>query len=242
MDALTGLLTGEGFLTGAAAGLIASGVAFAFRRRRVDWALLWTVGALAVMWSLRLLRGVGGGAPRGAGTSAVVILAGLVVAALAAYGIWRLSEFETGAIAVAISLAGIWVTVPDTERAAVLIGVTAILVLAWWPLGWSVPRGFGAIAMAAVAVWVVITDGAARDTGLIGGMGSLASLAWSALATPATKPWIWLGGHAVIVVVWSRWAGLLESPIVALAIGLTASVAVSLLVRVASPAVRPRET
>ncbi|REK21483.1 MAG: hypothetical protein DWQ40_03975 [Actinobacteria bacterium] len=227
MGALIDLVSGRQFLTGAAAGLAGAVLALALRRWKPDWGLIWSLATLGVLWSLGLLRGLGSvGSGRGASVSFLAVTAAALIAAVTAYGIWRSRDIETAGPAVAISIAGIWATVPDTERAAVLMGVSAVLVLAWWPLRWSKPASLGATGLALLLAWVALTDGAARDTGLIGALGSMAAITSSATLVPARRPWIWLLGHLVVVVTWSRVAGLMASPVAAIATGSIVTAAV----------------
>jgi hypothetical protein len=150
----------------------------------------------------------------------------------AAYGIHKLRDGSLGAGAVAISIAGIWATVPDTERVAVLVGVTAALAWAWWPAKWGAPRLAGALAVGLIVAWVATRAGMGRETGFLGAMGSLAMLGWSASALPLAMPGLTLAGHAALVAVWSRWAGLSTSSGTAVMIGVAASLGVAIVLQI----------
>jgi hypothetical protein len=158
----------------------------------------------------------------------------LVVGVFAAYGIHKLREGWLGAGAVAISIAGVWATVPDTERVAVLLGVTAAMAWAWWPAKWAAPQLAGALAVGLIAAWVSTRAGVGRETGFIGAMGSLGMLGWSASALPRAMSGLTLAGHALLVVVWSRWAGISTSSSKAVMIGVAASLGVAIVLQVIS--------
>lgn len=226
MEAITGLLSSSEFLAGVGAGLVGLLAAYQFRSRVPDWALIWAGLALAVLWG----SGVLGNAPSGRGptTPALGVLAAFVVGGFAAYGLWRLREIDIAALAVLVSIGGVWATIPDTENAAVLLGVTVGLTAAWWPWRWSAPAALGAVALVAVATWVAAGGSVARTTGLVGALGSIGSLGWSAVAFAAAPRWVWLALHTISVLVWSRWAGLLESTTMALVVGVAAAVVLAL--------------
>lgn len=234
MTAVSDLLTGTQFLWGAGAGLIGLLLSYGLRKRSPDWGLVWAAAVLAALVTTGLVRGGLAGSGRGASTSLWQIGVAVLAALIAAYGIQRLRTGWVGPFALAITIGGIWATVPDTERAAVLIGVTAALAWAWWPARWSVPGVSGALALGLLLVWVALRGGVGRETGWIGAVGSIAMLGWSAFALPRAHPGLTLAGHAVLVAVWSRWAGLSNSSVTALAIGVATSLAIAFVLQVVS--------
>lgn len=236
MTAISDLIVSAQFLSGAGAGVVGLLLLYGFRHRRPDWGLVWGAAAIIAMAITGLLRGgLTDSSARGASTVPLWHTAlGLAIGFFAAYGIHKLRENWLGAGAVAISVAGVWATVPDTERVAVLVGVTAAVAWAWWPASWAAPRLAGALTVGLIAAWVATRAGVGRETGFIGAMGSLGMLGWSALALPPTMPGLALAGHAVLVAVWSRWAGLSTSSGTAVLIGVAASLGVAVVLQIVS--------
>lgn len=235
MTVIADLIAGALFLWGAAAGLVALLLSYGLRKRSPDWGLVWGAAVVTAFVATGLLRGgVAVSGSRGASTPSWQIAIAVLAALFAAYGIQRFRTSWVGAIAVAVTIAGIWATVPDTERAAVLIGVTAAVAWAWWPAGWASPRVAGSVLIGLLMAWVALRGGVGRETGFIGAVGSMAMLGWSALALPEARPGLTLTGHVALVAIWSRWAGLSTSTATALAIGVSASLAVALVLQLVS--------
>lgn len=226
------LITGPLFLWGAGAGLVGLLLSYGLRRREPDWGLVWGAAVVTALAATGFFRGglVGSG-PRGASSPLWHIAMAVLAVMFAAYGIQRLRTNWVGAIAVTVTIGGIWATVPDTERAAILIGVTAALAWAWWPTDWASPRFAGSLVIGLLLAWVALRGGEGRETGLLGALGSMTMLGWSAFALPQSRPGLVLLGHVALVAVWSRWAGLSTSSLTALAIGVSASVAVALVLQ-----------
>jgi hypothetical protein len=215
--------------------LISLLLSYGLRKRSPDWGLVWGAAVVIAFVATGLLRGgVAGSGPRGASTPLWQIAISVLAALFAAYGIKRLRPGWVGAFAVAATIGGIWATVPDTERAAVLIGVTAALAWAWWPAEWASPRFAGSLAIGLLLAWVALRGGEGRETGWIGAVGSMATLGWSAFVLPESPRGLILAGHVALVAVWSRWAGLSTSSATALAIGVSASLAVALVLQLVS--------
>jgi hypothetical protein len=87
-----------------------------------------------------------------------------------------------GPVLLAITVAGIWSTVPDTEAALVALGAATPLALLGWPwplasLGWV-----GSWAVAGSLGWLVATGGAGRPSAVVGGAACLGLLAIEPLA------------------------------------------------------------
>jgi hypothetical protein len=121
----------------------------------------------------------------------------------------------------ALTAFGIWVTVPETEHARVLLGVSL-------PLAAATLRPFharlstaGSFALAGIMVWVVAIGGDARPGSIIGGWGSLGAIAilpwlrYNATAMILERPVLIMGFHALFVLVASRVIGLWESAVIA---------------------------
>jgi len=87
----------------------------------------------------------------------------------------------------AVTVAGVWATVPDVESAVVVLGAALPPALLGWPspLARRGPVALGvagALAAAGLLVWVVATDGAARPGSIVGGLACLGVLAAEPLA------------------------------------------------------------
>ncbi|HEX9865131.1 MAG TPA: hypothetical protein VGC03_09215 [Acidimicrobiia bacterium] len=121
----------------------------------------------------------------------------------------------------AITAFGIWVTVPETEHARVLLGVAIPLVVATLsPVGARLSTA-GAFALGGILVWVVAVGGDARPASIVGGWASLGMMAiFPFTRTNATdliekRPVLVLGTHAGFVLIASRVIGLWESAVIA---------------------------
>lgn len=148
----------------------------------------------------------------------------------------------------AVSAAGIYLTVPDVEAAVVVLGAALPLLL----LGWPVPfwRGHpppslglpGALATAGLLVWTVASGGAGRPGSVVGGLGCLGVLAVEPLARLVDRrrrgplrgeraTWIAFGAQLLLVGVASRVVGRADTVAAALppaALTLAAALAVAL--------------
>lgn len=87
---------------------------------------------------------------------------------------WRSQGY--GPILLAVTVAGAYLTVPDTERMLVLLGAAGVLVLsAWpWPLG-SLGRA-GSLSATGLVVWAATLDGAYRSSSVVGAVACLGLL------------------------------------------------------------------
>lgn len=211
------LISGRQFLYGALFGFGGLVVSFLARRRKFDWGLIWAGAVIAAtlaagIFELRLGRRF----------EFVWLLPALGAAAAGAAGLIRLKDHQVVVPALVVSLAGIWATTPDTEKIAVQLGVTAVMLWVWYSTKWTEPGVIGAVAVAILVGLAATSGGVGRTTGLIGALGSLATIGFSAWALPANKPVLWLTGHTLVVLTWSRWAGLTDSTILAVVIGLAA--------------------
>ncbi|MGH8913629.1 MAG: hypothetical protein ACRDZM_03840 [Acidimicrobiia bacterium] len=121
----------------------------------------------------------------------------------------------------AITAFGIWVTVPETEHARVLLGVALPLALATLAPMRSRLSTAGAFALAGLVVWVVGIGGDARPASIIGGWASLGALAILPVVRPnptelmERRPLLIVGIHALFVLLASRVIGLWESAVIA---------------------------
>jgi hypothetical protein len=76
----------------------------------------------------------------------------------------------------AITAAGVFAAVPDTEQAAVLLGASVPLGLAGWPLGHVRLGPAGAGAAVALLVWVAAVGGRGREPSIVGAVACLGLL------------------------------------------------------------------
>lgn len=125
---------------------------------------------------------------------------------------------------VAVSLIGIMLTVPDTERALAAVGVMVPIAVAGWPLrlarvGWA-----GSFAVVVPGVWMVVADGWARGGAVVGGLASFGVLLvyptakWLDQPRGSLPDWLRRGRglpvaavHVFLVFIASRVAGLQKS-------------------------------
>lgn len=219
MRAVLDLITGRQFLIGIGLGLVGLTATYLLRHRKADWGLIWTGSGLAAV----AFANVGRFRFDAVFEAPWALVLAFLAAAVAAAGVMRLKNDLLVVPALAVTLGGIWATVPDTEKVGALLGVSAVLVWGWVGTGWSRPRPAGAFAFGLLAALAVLYGGLSRDTAMVGGLGSLASLGLCAFVLPAAKPAVWIPTHLALVLVWSRWAGLSDSLTTALSIGLVAS-------------------
>jgi hypothetical protein len=122
---------------------------------------------------------------------------------------------------VAITAFGIWVTVPDTEHARVLLGVALPMAFATVSRARARMSTGGAWALAGTVVWIVALGGEARPASIIGGWSALGALAILPLVRPSAKalvrqrPVLVVGVHTVFVLIVSRVIGLWDSVVMA---------------------------
>ncbi len=217
MRVILNMLGSTPFLYGAVAGLVGLGLAYAFKRRGSDWGIWWALAAIPVTARYGSLRV--GPAERVFDDVLWAIPVALAAVGLAAFGLVRLRDEWVGGPAFVLTVGGIWTTVPDTEHLAVLLGVTAAVIWAWWPGFWSRPAVLGSIAVALLIAWGTLVGSVTRDSGIVGGLGALASLGWFAIFVPIKNRYVWLASYALVVLVWARWAGLSATGSRALLIG-----------------------
>ncbi len=157
----------------------------------------------------------------------------------------------------AISTAGVYFTVPDTERALVLLGVSMPLVFLGWPAPFGSLGAGGASAAIGVLMWTAAFESRGREASLVGAIGCLALLVAepcarllgrrraTLLSAVPHRPWsITVVGalHLAAVFVASRVAGLRASvaeAVIIVAFELTSSVLVLRAANVSAPLSRP---
>lgn len=139
----------------------------------------------------------------------------------------------------AISAAGVWATVPDTEEALVLLGAMAGPTLLAWPLGVARLGPIGTHALVGLYVWVAAWGGRGRPASTIGAVAAVGMLVAGPVGTwLGRRPMgettngsrVWLVAlHLLTVAVTTRMAGLLTDPIAAAVIAASALVVALLL-------------
>ena len=195
------------FQSGFAIGV--AGLVLALLLRRVGWLLVWGMAAFGALSWAGLLRGVETAPEWG-----LVAVAVTAVAAAGAFHLLlrRIQSWAVG-IAFALWVLGVWGTVPDTERAAVTMGVMAAMLPALWPalrvrIGWE-----GAVVAVAALGFVAITDGSARPISIVGALGMAGMPVVAAAALQWLRPsrqqsaWWFVGAQVVHVIVSGRVAG-----------------------------------
>ena len=149
---------------------------------------------------------------------AIVVAASLGAAVVAATdGRPRWSELTPALYA--LSVAGVFAAVPDTEEVAALLGVAVAIAVVGWPSGIASLGRVGAGSATALLVWVVAVGGRGRPPSIVGGLACLGIL----VAVPGGE-WLrrrWSGSrrvrrsavaclvvHTGVVLIASRGAGI----------------------------------
>lgn len=138
---------------------------------------------------------------------------------------------------VAITVVGVWATIPDTDALRVMVGVMIAVVVVPMVMQREIVTPARMLAPLAVLLGGLILDGGDDRFGsIVGSVGTLGMLAIGErfslgpmqLAVRSTRHLI--GAHVVLVVTWSRLAGLQNSTLEALTIGLPVTIVVLALV------------
>lgn len=218
------------FLTGAGIGLIGALAVFA-APRAVGWFIAWTVAAGVAL----AMTGFPGWPPQVEAWMLGVAMLTTAVVPLAAASLQGRTESWVPPVLFALAVLGVWGTVPDTEHAQVLMGVTATLVVV--ALGpkeprWTIP---GLFLATAVLSYVVLVDGWPRHSAVIGACGSVGMLVAAPIAlaigrsrpkqprgyrsrsrsTPRLEPWALIVAQVVLVILSGRLAGRADSALTA---------------------------
>lgn len=134
---------------------------------------------------------------------------------------------------VAITVFGIWSTVPDTDTARILLGAAIPLLFATLPSTGLRLSAAGAFPLAGIVVWVAATGGEGRHASIVGAwacVGILMLLPLLRSRAGRIGPGVVLGGHALLVVISARIFGLWQDAAFAsLGVLITAAVAYSIL-------------
>jgi len=177
--------------------------------RQTGWLLAWGVAAVvALAWSGWLWEN-----PTTPEWGIVAVVVTAVASAVSFRILLRQVAPWSVGLVFAVWVLGVWGTVPDTERAVVVMGTTAAMLPALWPglrirLGWE-----GAAVAAAALGFVAISDGAARTSSIIGSLGMIgmplvaAGISRWWRAGGRLSPWWLIGAQVVHVIVSGRIAG-----------------------------------
>ena len=135
----------------------------------------------------------------------------------------------------AVSIFGVWVTVPETDMIRVLLGVSIPLALVTLPVIRGRVTGAGAFALMGLIAWLTVDGGSARPVSIIGGwaaMGLLPLIPLVGLHRRSPRRGPILGLHVIAVVLASRVVGSWES-VVAASVGvLVLAVAFVMILRI----------
>jgi hypothetical protein len=148
----------------------------------------------------------------------------------------RWSRAGLAPVLVAITAAGIFGAVPDTEEALALLGAALPLALLGWPLPFASLGVGGAHAVAGIVLWTVASGGIGRPASIVGGIACLGLLMVEPLVRvlgnrttilerlPRRRTAIAaaVGLHLAIVLVASRLAGVRSGVVAATVIGVGA--------------------
>ncbi len=210
------------FLIGVGAGFIALLAILAFRGR-IDWAAGW-VGAsiygLAQNESFRtsvttLVR-----------ESPSVIAGSIATGAVVVAVIHRRRDDPTTLLAWAVSVGGVWATVPDTEEVAVLLGVTSVLIWLVWPLRLARLSSLTIIGLPVLLLAAGWVGSAGMPTAILGTLGSLAAIALLDQPPGPRSARRDLLFHFAFVLIWSRIVRQTDSTVAAIVVGAALTTAV----------------
>ena len=125
----------------------------------------------------------------------------------------------------AITAFGIWVTVPETSTARILLAVALVLAVATTRRVDMRISTAGAFVVAASVAWIGADGGAARPGAIVGAWGAaglLLILPWFGRTESSIPGWLVVGLHTSVVLVSTRVFGLWESASIA-AVGVVAA-------------------
>lgn len=104
-------------------------------------------------------------------------------------------------VLVVVTALGVYLTVPETEHAIVLLGAAAPVALLGWPRARASLGVAGALLVVALVLWVSAADGAARPTAIVGGAACLGLLVLEPVARMSHRPGRSLALRGVVGVV-----------------------------------------
>lgn len=213
MSAAGDLIAGTEFLTGLVLGLAGLVITLSRRGRRLDWAVVWGLGVVA--GGVLLGMAEPGRIARVLDRPAWIPFGAVAASAAAAFGLFRARDHPWLGPGMVVTMLGVWVTVPDTEAMALVIGVMAGSLASWWPLRRTRPAAAGSAVLAAAMAWAVLSGGGGRAGSTVGALGALAVLGVfgripGRAARGATLPD--LAVHLAVVAVWVIMPRIVSSP------------------------------
>lgn len=130
---------------------------------------------------------------------------------------------------VAVSILGVYATVPETDHVIAVVGAVLPLALLGWPVGLGRLGAAGSLALTGLLAWSVAVGGVTRPSSIVGGLACLGFLAAEPVgrflvarrdpglrAVPGPGAVVLAGlAHLVVVATASRVAGLRDSATVA---------------------------
>ena len=122
----------------------------------------------------------------------------------------RTARRGLGPLLFAVSVGGVYATVPDTEQVLVLLGVAGPVALLGWPLRRAGLGPAGSPAAVAVLAWSAAVGGVGRPSSIVGAVGCLGLFVVGAVTRRAVRtsaPAV-VAAHALLVLVSARVAGL----------------------------------
>lgn len=212
------LLAQPEFRTGFVVGV--AGLLAALILRQAGWLLTWGVAAFVALAWAGLLR-------LAPGTPGWVVPVTILIALAGAWAfrvlLGRAPAWSVG-LTFALWVLGVWGTVPDTEHAAVTMGVMAAMLPALLPvlkpsIGW-----YGAPVAIAALGFVTATGGATRTGAMVGALGMIgmalvaAALACSTRKGQKLSPWWLIAAQTLHVILSGRLGGLLVDPLHSMAV------------------------
>lgn len=150
---------------------------------------------------------------------AVVVVGGTLVGCFDSR--WRSRGF--GPILLALTLVGVYLTVPETKRTLVLMGAAVVIALTAWPVPLASVGWAGSLAATGLVVSMTVLDGLDRPSSIVGAVACLGLLIVEPMARALVGgrqspldalPTSWwsvpvvAAAHLAIVLVASRVAGL----------------------------------
>ena len=121
-----------------------------------------------------------------------------------------------------VSVAGAWLTLPDTEEVLVLLGALSMPALLTWPLRMLRLGSVGAYTLPGLYIWVVMWGGRGRESSIFGALAALGLLAaapiaaWMAgrgrVSSYGLIGFFLVFGHAGLVIFVTRVAGFQVGP------------------------------
>jgi hypothetical protein len=130
---------------------------------------------------------------------------------------FELRQPSLAAFAIAMTLGGVFLTVPDTEEILVLLG-SALPVFVWaWPKPY-VRLGGGVFPLVGILMWVIAWGGRGREGSIVGAVACLAILLVEPVEARLKRRFLPASSvattviHGVLILIVARIAGLQAAP------------------------------